>query len=82
MPITHDSTPDLATRLLEHADNIMNPAMHQLESDLRLAATAIRETDESAPLMPSLVAELRRLANDSQDSRTSAAIFRLLGNLT
>jgi hypothetical protein len=72
----------LPTRLLSHADNIMNPAMHELESDLRLAATTIRETEESAPLMPSLVAELKRLVHDSQDSRTSAAIFRMLGNLT
>jgi hypothetical protein len=64
-----------------HDDNIMNPAMHELENDLRLAAAAIRESGGSAPLLPSLITELRRVANDSQDSRTSAQIFRLLRNL-
>jgi hypothetical protein len=85
MPTNHPTPIPTNAQLADHlddgADRIENPAMADFEGVIRLAAARLRETDESTPLLPSLVAELRRLANDSQDSRTSAAIFRLLGNL-
>jgi hypothetical protein len=72
---------DLATRLLSHADNIMNPAMHEMESDLRLAATALREQDAPTPLLPRLIADLTHLAVVSRNVAVGNALRTMLGKL-
>jgi hypothetical protein len=82
MPTNDNTSPtnaDLAEMLIDGADSIENVVAHEFEGVIRLATERLRHTDDVTPLLPSLVAELRNLARDSQDSRTSSAIFWLLG---
>jgi hypothetical protein len=80
MPTT-EPLPTIADRLISHADNILSPAMHQLETDLRLAAAMLKELD--APMAPveHLVDELRRMTVAAPDAATRGALRVLLGNL-
>jgi hypothetical protein len=75
----NDTTPDLATRLLEHADNITNAAAYELENDLRLAAATISQLDTPTPIIPALVASIRRAAQDTNDASTAAMLRAMIG---
>jgi hypothetical protein len=72
-------TTDLAARLEDHADAIENPSAHQLEADLRDAAAALREVDNPTPVIPKLIAELKKAALFSSDPATRQQLRALLG---
>jgi hypothetical protein len=69
-----DHLSDLAETLADWA------ALHGHIDVLQLASERLKVLPLPTPLLPVLVKELRRLAHDSQDSRTSASLFRLLGS--
>jgi hypothetical protein len=80
-PSTDHTNQELANRLIDHADSITNVAAHQTEADIRLAAERLRHADDQTPLVPKLVAELRRIALFSADIGTKKSLQALLGEL-
>ena len=71
----------LANRLNDYAEAIDNPASHEMELDLREAARRLRDVDEPAPLIPKLIAEIRKAALFASDLETRTALRALLGDL-
>jgi hypothetical protein len=81
---TTDPTPsnaDLASQLMDVADAIENPAMHETEHVIRAAAERLRRTDDAEPLVPKLVAEFRRIAFNALDTETKRSLQSLLGEM-
>ncbi len=69
----------LATRLEDHADGIVNVAAHEMEQDIRLAASRLRECTEPQASLMSLLREFRALA-DSASPATAERLRRLIGD--
>jgi hypothetical protein len=86
--LTRDELNALSGRLSDHADGIVNVAAHEMEQDIRLAASALRQV-EAAPHAASLPALLRhidridstidRIAATCPDAVTSKQLRRLIG---
>jgi hypothetical protein len=71
----------LAKRLEDGADAIENPGVHEFEHDVRRAAKLLREVEDPTPLVPKLVAELRKIATFSADIETRQTLRALLGEM-
>jgi hypothetical protein len=69
----------LANRLIDRADGIDNPALYDMETDLRDAAAALRAAGEPTPPLQKLVAEIRHLATFSSDLDARKRLRALLG---
>jgi hypothetical protein len=86
--LTRDELNALSGRLSDHADGIVNVAAHEMEQDIRLAASALRQI-ESVPSTASLPALLHhidridstidRIATACPDAVTSKQLRRLIG---
>jgi hypothetical protein len=72
---------ELAKRLEDWADSIENPGAHEAELDIRRAAKLLREVVDPTPLIPKLIAELKKIALFSTDVETRHALRALLGEL-
>jgi hypothetical protein len=72
---------DLADRLADHADGIVNVAAHQMELDIRLAADVLRKATHPVPsaLLPALHLEIERAATSCSDGVTALRLRRLIG---
>ncbi len=80
-PLPVDELNALAERLTNHADGIVNVAAHQMELDIRLAASALRHVKSLAPsaLLPALQLEIERAAASCSDAVTVRRLRRLVG---
>jgi hypothetical protein len=78
-PSTDHTNVGLANRLTGYAEAIENPSMHEMELDLREAAKRLREAESPTPLIPRLVAELKKTALFAGDAETKTALRGLLG---
>jgi hypothetical protein len=78
-PIKDHTNAELARRLIDHADSIVNVAAHQLEMDLREAAAVIREIGTPTPTVVKLISELRKAALFSSDAETKTVLRNMLG---
>jgi hypothetical protein len=73
----------LASRLIDHADAIVNVAAHELEVDLRAAARLLQTMEQqpaASALLPRLVAELKSIAAFSADLDTRHRLQTVLGD--
>jgi hypothetical protein len=79
--LSADELNALADRLTNHADGIVNVAAHQMELDIRLAASALRQVKSLAPsaLLPALQLEIERAAASCSDAVTVRRLRRLTG---
>jgi hypothetical protein len=80
-PLSADELNALADRLANHADGIVNVAAHQMELDIRLAASALRQVKPLAPpaLLPALQLEIERAAASCSDAVTARRLRKLIG---
>ena len=86
--LTRDELNALSDRLSDHADGIVNVAAHEMEQDIRVAASALRQI-EAAPPTASLPALLQhidridstidRIAATCPDAATSKQLRQLIG---
>ena len=72
---------DLADRLADHADGIVNVAAHEMEQDIRLAANVLRKVTHPVlpALLPALHLEIERAAASCSDTVTVRRLRRLIG---
>jgi hypothetical protein len=70
---------ELASRLTNAADGIVNAAASGLERTLRDAADVIDGLEKPLPALPKLVSELAKIANDCPDAATARRLRYLLG---
>lgn len=80
-PLSADELNALADRLANHADGIVNVAAHQMEQDIRLAASALRQVKPLTPsaLLPALHLEIERAAASCSDAITARRLRKLIG---
>ena len=87
--LSADDLNALADRLADHADGIVNVAAHDMEKDIRLAATALRQSrhqdvrhQEVPPplaLLPALHQEIERTAASCSDTVAAGRLRKLIG---
>ena len=77
-PTNHENQ-ELANRLIEHADSIVNVAAHDLELDLRAAAAVICDIGNPPPLLPRLVADLTQILRQTTDPNTRRQLSAIVG---
>jgi hypothetical protein len=79
--LSADELNALADRLTNHADGIVNVAAHQMELDIRLAASALRQVKPLMPgaLVPALQLEIERAAASCSDAVTARRLRKLIG---
>jgi hypothetical protein len=92
--LSADELSALAERLADHADGIVNVAAHDMEQDIRLAATALRQVhhqevhhqeahhQEAPPplaLLPALHQEIERTAASCSDAIAAGRLRKLIG---
>jgi len=78
-PLQDHSLSELANRLVDYADAIENPGAHEAQQDIRRAADILREVENPTPLIPRLIAELKKVATFSADLETRKTLRGLLG---
>jgi hypothetical protein len=70
----------LSVLLTDVADGITNPAAHEAEGIIRLAAKRLAEADtEPTAEVVALITRLRQVAHETQDSATAAVLKAMLG---
>jgi hypothetical protein len=79
-PSNHENQ-ELANRLIDHAESIVNVAAHDLELDLRAAAAVLQEIENPLPLLPRLVADLTAIARTTTDAETRKQLARIIGEV-
>jgi hypothetical protein len=79
-PTNHENL-ELANRLIDHAESIVNVAAHDLELDLRAAAAMLREIEQPVPLLPRLVADLTHATRTTTDPETRRQLARVVGEV-
>jgi hypothetical protein len=81
IPLSADELNALADRLTNHADGIVNVAAHQMELDIRLAASTLRQVKPLMPgaLVPALQLEIERAAASCSDAVTARRLRKLIG---
>ena len=79
--LSADELNELADRLADHADGIVNVAAHEMEQDIRLAAGALRQMEHSAPLalLPALHLAIEHAAASCSDAATARRLRKLIG---
>ena len=79
--LSADELNALADRLADHADGIVNVAAHEMEQDIRLAASALRQVKLPPPLalVPALHQEIERAAASCNDAITVRRLRKLIG---
>ncbi len=79
--LSADELSALADRLTDHADGIVNAAAHQIERDIRLAASALREVRRPPPraLLMALRFEIESAAASCSDAGTARHLRALIG---
>ena len=79
--LSADQLNALADRLADHADGIVNVAAHEMEQDIRLAATALRQVEHPPPLalLPALHLEIAHAAASCSDAATAHRLRKLIG---
>jgi hypothetical protein len=70
---------ELGDLLSDVADRFTNPAAHEDEGLVRLAATRLNELPDTKPILPRLTAELRHIAYASHDAGVRTALLALIG---
>ena len=80
--LSADQLNALADRLADHADGIVNVAAHEMEQDIRLAATALRQVEHLPPpaLLPALHLEIEHAAASCSDTTTAHRLRKLIGD--
>jgi hypothetical protein len=69
----------LAQMLINDADAITNPAAHNMEGRMRLAAERLRAVAEPAGEADALIKALRQIKYNTHDMATEDALVRVLG---
>lgn len=80
IPTNHENE-ELANRLVDHANSIVNVAAHELERDLRAAAAIIQQTESPPPLLPRLVADLTQALRQTSDPNTRRQLQAIVGEV-